>query len=151
MTLVPGRRVCSWLTYVVGPPELGLIVVRDEEVPLPRRAGSLEVRGDGLWAELVCETPFEHWGIALEAFGLRVDTPADDVGERLAVGLDLEWEVIAPAEPCEVGDGTGYRQRGVAHGELLVGDERIQYDAGCRRDHAWGRISPEPWPPRLPD
>ena len=33
----------------------------------------LEIRADGLWAELMCETPGEHWTFGLEAFGVRLD------------------------------------------------------------------------------
>ena len=69
----------------------GLIVVRDAEVPRARGA-ALEFRADGLWVEFVCETPGEHWSFGLEAFGLRVDDPAAEIGERIAVGFDLEWE-----------------------------------------------------------
>ncbi len=92
-----------------------LVLVHDDDVPLPRGA-LLEVRADGLWAELVCETPGEHWGFGLEAFGLRYDDPADaqvtDRAERVPVGLDLEWET-----PDRV------------IGELLVGRARIPIDA----------------------
>lgn len=91
----------------------GVIVVRDDDVT-PPRGRLLEIRADGLWAELVCETPGEHWGFGLEAFGLRFasDEEADrsDVGDRLAVGLDLEWE-----RPGEV------------HGELLVERARVPF------------------------
>ncbi len=86
----------------------GLIVVRDAEVP--RARGSvLEFRADGLWVEFVCEMPGEHWSFGMEAFGLRVDDPAEEVGERIPVGFDLEWET-----PDHV------------HGEVLVGRTRIQ-------------------------
>jgi len=95
----------------------GVIVVRDDEVP-PPRGRLVEVRAEGLWAELVCETPGEHWGFGLEAFGLRyadeADAAASDVGERLPVGFDLEWEATdAPA--------------GRVHGELLVGRARVPF------------------------
>ena len=47
----------------------GVIVVRDDDVRPP--AGRLlEIRADSLWAELVCETPGEHWGFGLEGVGL---------------------------------------------------------------------------------
>ena len=81
----------------------GLIVVRDTEVPRARGA-ALEFRADGLWVDFVCETPDEHWSFGLEAFGLRVDDPAEEIGDRIAVGFDLEWET-----PDSV------------HGELLIG------------------------------
>ena len=97
-------------------PELGdgVIVVRDDDVR-PPTGSLLEIRADGLWAELVCETPGEHWGFGLEAFGLRfgdeAEAAASDVGDRLAVGLDLEWEIP-----------------NLVHGELLVERDRIPFD-----------------------
>ena len=51
------------------PASTGRRRARRRRVPPPRSL--LEVRADGLWAELVCEIPGEHWGFGLEAFGLR--------------------------------------------------------------------------------
>jgi hypothetical protein len=123
----------------------GRVVVADEAVPLPRPSAGLELRADGLWVSLLCETAFEHWSLGLEAFGLRLDdesfgddAPAwsDLVGERLPVGFDLEWELRAPPE--RLSDGLGYRQAGTLFGELLVVRDRIEVDAPCAREHAWG-------------
>ena len=86
----------------------GFLVVRDLEVPPPRRADVIELRGDGLWVEMTCETPDEHWSFGLEAFGLRVDDPEEAVGDRIPVGYDLEWETPD-----------------LVHGELLVGSARF--------------------------
>jgi hypothetical protein len=97
-------------------PELGdgVIVVRDHDV-IPPRGRLLEIRADGLWAELVCETPGEHWSFGLEAFGLRFENEQEaatsDIGERIAVGLDLEWEIP-----------------GIVQGDLLVVRDRIPFD-----------------------
>ena len=142
-TRLPAGRVC-WCWVALRAPDVGLVIVRDDEVPPPRRDGSLEVRGDGLWLELVCETPFEHWGIGLEAFGLRVDTPADEVGERLPVGLDLEWETDGTA--VDEHGPSSYEQGGVLHGDVLVGDDRIAHEGPSRKDHAWGAIELPKWP-----
>lgn len=142
-TRLPSRGLC-WCWVVVRSPELGIVVVRDDDVQLPRREDSLEVRGDGLWLELVCETPFEHWGIGLEAFGLRVESTADEVGERLPVGLDLEWETDGSA-PIERGTSS-YEQSGVIHGDLVVADERIACEGTGTRDHAWGSETLPEWP-----
>ena len=107
--------VAWYWTYLVGVPGVdGVLVVRDHEVPLPRQG--LEVRADGLWAAFTCETPREHWTFGLESFGVRLDSPEDarqgseEIGERLAVGLDLEWEV-----------GSGGPPEGIVHGDVLVG------------------------------
>jgi hypothetical protein len=101
-------------TYLVGVPDVdGVLVVRDHEVLLPRQG--LEIRADGLWAELTCETPREHWTFGLEAFGVRLDSARDalraggEIGERIAVGLDIEWEVGADGPPA-----------GIVHGDVLV-------------------------------
>ena len=112
--VVPPESGDAWYwAYLVGP-DTGIVAVRDHEVPRPRRAGDLTVRAEGLWAELVCETPDVHWTIGLEAFGVRLDEPADalrgEVGERVAVGLDVEWD------------------EGTVFGEVLIGTDRIAFD-----------------------
>jgi hypothetical protein len=124
----------------------GRIVVADESVVVPRPQAGLEIRADGLWASLCCETPFEHWSLRLEAFGLRLDDEDADtetvgswetlVGERIPVGFDLEWELRGPPEPLT--DGAGYAQPGVCIGEVLAVRDRITVDAPAVRDHWWG-------------
>ena len=104
----PVRYLAEFSGAAVGP---GFVVVRDDDVPRPR-GRAIEVRTDGLWTEMTCETAGEHWSFGLEAFGLRVDDPAETIGERLAVGYDLEWE--APD---------------VVHGELLLVRATIPIDA----------------------
>jgi hypothetical protein len=92
----------------IGP---GFLVVHDDAVPRPR-GRALEVRAEGLWTEMTRETAGEHWSFGLEAFGLRVDDPAETIGDRTAVGYDLEWET-----PDRV------------HGDLLVARATIPIDA----------------------
>jgi hypothetical protein len=124
LELRPDDGVAWYWAYLVGP-ETGLVVVRDHEVPLPR--AGLEIRADGLWAELVRETVGEHWSFGLEAFGLRLDDPAEgllpggEIGERVAVGLDLEWEVDDDGPAARSGGGT-------VRGDLLVGQGRIPFE-----------------------
>jgi hypothetical protein len=137
LTLRPTEGVAWYWAYLMVP-DVGLVVVRDHEVPLPRRtAPDLEVRAEALWAELVCETPGEHWGLGLEAFGVVLDDPWDaldgELGRRVPVGLDLEWEHFAP----EYRDAGGAREHqfGRVHGELLVGPDRFAFDALGAREH----------------
>ncbi len=124
LELRPDAAVAWYWAYLVGA-EVGLVVVRDHEVPLPR-GDQLVVRAEGLWAELVCETRGEHWTFGLEAFGVRLDDPADglrgEIGERLAVGFDMEWEV-GPGTPPGEGPVDG-----VVFGEVLVGRDRLALD-----------------------
>jgi hypothetical protein len=132
------NRCWCW-AYLVGP-SIGLVVVRDADVAPPRRTQILDVRAEGLWMELVCETPDEHWTYGVEAFAVRLDEPEDalhgEIGERLPMGIDLEWET----------DGTG--TSGTVHGELLVADQRIELAAAGVLCNA---VAPDTaWPSRMP-
>jgi hypothetical protein len=95
-------------------PDEGVVVVHDDDVT-PPRGEQLVIRGEGLWAELLCETPGEHWSFGLEAFGVRfadeAEAAASDRGDRVAVGFDLVWET-----PDHV------------YGELLLGRRQLDFD-----------------------
>ena len=144
LSCAPALGVAWWWTYLVLPDLPGPVVVRDHEVPLPRQG--LEIRADGLWGELTCETPFEHWSYGLEAFGVRLDDPIDalhgEIGERMPVGLDIEWEIEPDAnDPHERPVDwpvKGYSQSGSVRGEVLLGRSRIELDATGQRSHTWG-------------
>lgn len=129
-----------WYWAAVVRPDQPTVLLRDHEVPHPRR-DTLELRHEGLWADHVCEEPIDRWSLGLEAFAVALDDPADafhgELGHRTALGLDLEWETV----------GTPYPYPGVVryeipcrvHGEILVGDERIEVeDVPGERDHSWG-------------
>jgi hypothetical protein len=133
LTFDPARRRCWYWAALVGEGRPYLLV-RDLEVDLPRRAGSREIRAEALWADMNCETPFEHWSYGLEAFGLATDDPDDDRGDRVALGFDLEWEASGPVE----GGAGSYSQPGVVHGEILVGRDAIAFDGVGARRHRWG-------------
>jgi hypothetical protein len=117
----------------------GFVAIRHDDVPLPR-GSLLEVRADGLWAELVCEVPGEHWGFGLEAFGLRLDGRDEartaEVGERVPVGFDLEWDAGSVPE----------RKEGRVVGELLVGKARIPFDGRGVFEQVVGAPAPRTWP-----
>lgn len=148
--------VAWWWTYLAQPDRL--VVVRDHEVRAPR-GSVLEVRADGLWAQVICEIPMVHWSIGLEAFGVLTadplggfDSPGLEVGERVAVGLELDWEVAVDGDTRLEGTAQAgaYGQRGSIRGEILIGSDRVDIDARARRWHAWGpeRAWPPPtWPP----
>ena len=77
-----------------------LVTVVDHTVA-PPAAGSLELRGEGLWADHTVEVPFDHMTLGCEAFALGLDDPAemygDPRGERVPFGLDLEWDTDGAA------------------------------------------------------
>ena len=111
----------------------------------PRRAPSHR-RGRSRCAPRVCgpswsaRRPNDHWSVNLEAFGVALDDPAEayrgERGDRMALGLDLEWEATGDVFPYP--GMTRYEQACAVHGEVLVGDERIAFDGWGERDHSWG-------------
>ena len=131
----PGRP--AWYWAAVAGEGRRLVLVKDLDVPMPRRPDSMEVRADGLWADANCETPFEHWSIGLEAFGLALDDPDDAFGaargDRVALGLDLEWEAAGEI----IGGERNYGQPSVVHGDVLIGPETIPVDGHGWRGHGW--------------
>lgn len=127
-----------------------LVLVRDHEIGLPR-GSVLEVRGEGLWSAVNCETPLDHWSIGLEAFAVALDDPAEayrgERGDLVGLGFDLEWEAVAPAGPVGPAGPAGsagpaglvsYAQACRVTGEVLVGDEQLALDGYGHRGHAWG-------------
>ena len=136
----PNLGVIWYWGCVVGR-DRDLVTVIDNAVPFPARYESLELRTDGLWADHHVETPLDHFTLGLEAFGVALDDPAETYrglrGDRTPLGFDLEWDT----------DGTPFRwPAGLdryeipcrVHGEILVGDERIEFEGPGQRDHSWG-------------
>ena len=122
----------AWFWSYLVAPAIGLVVVRDHDLA-PGRGRPL-VRADGLWSELVEETPGEHWTVGLEAFGVRLDDPLDaehgERGERLPVGLDVEWE-------------TGAGPYGAVHGAAARGRDRVDVDGTGTFEHT--TVTGDPW------
>mgnify|MGYP001824947477 FL=1 len=140
--LYPNLNTLWYWAYLVRPDaQHPLVAVIDHDVPVPPSAPTLELRSEGLWADHIVETPLDHLTVGLEAFGVSLDGPeaayGDLWGERIALGLDLEWETdreLAFAYPFT----TRYEISCTVHGEVLVGDERFEIDAIGQRDHSWG-------------
>ena len=137
----PNEKVAWFWTYLVVPDRDGPIVVRDHEVSLPRQG--LEIRAEGLWADLWCETPLEHWTYGLEAFAVALDSADDaltgEIGERIPVGLDIEWETDGPIQAApEDWPVDQYLAPGIIHGDVLLGRERFELDARGLYTRSWG-------------
>lgn len=144
----PDARFGGWVRYTTHPHQdrasyqaflagtgRQLVAVLDDDVPLP--ATGLEIRTTGLWATHICETPFDHWTVGLEAFGVGVDDPGEiygrQYGDQVPLGFDLEWEALGE----DIGS-PAYPQRCRVTGEVLVGGEELDVDLLGFRDHTWG-------------
>lgn len=140
LTIWPSRVAWYWAALVGR--RRPYLLVRDLDVAAPRSPTSREIRADSLWADVNCETPFDHWSLGLEAFGVALDDPdealGDERGDRTGLGLDLEWEAVGGVR----GGDPAYAQPCAVHGEILVGAgrevETIALDGYGWRRHAWG-------------
>ena len=134
--LYPNQGVVWYWAALVGQGRR-LVLVHDHDMEIPRGA-ALEVRGQGLWSAVTCETPLDHWSIGLEAFAVAMDDPAEayrgERGDLVGLGFDLEWEALAPP----FGQPGGYGQACQVSGEILVGDEELALEATGHRSHHWG-------------
>jgi hypothetical protein len=140
LALRPGEGSAWYWAYLAGP-HRSVVVVRDHELAVPP-ARTLEVRGPGLWAQVICETPLDHWSAGLEAAGVALDDPAEGLrgerGDPVPLGLDLEWEATGSPAPEQV----GYAQPATVHGEVLLGAQRLDVEASGFWAHRWGA---PPW------
>jgi hypothetical protein len=131
-----------------------LVVVIDDDVPPAPR---LEIRTEGLWAEVVVEEAFEHVSLGCEAFALGLDPPLDLstplLGHRIPFGLDLGFELTGEVAPDR--DGDGYSLPCRADGVILVGADEVRIEgATALRGHSWGPVDATwlttlPLPPAL--
>jgi hypothetical protein len=143
-----GRAATSWYWAAVARPGEPLLHVADWHVP--PRPDPLLVKGDGLWAEHVCDAPMEQWTVSNETYATALDDPDDALGRAYgtptAVAFDLEW--YATAAPSPVPDG--YEQAGVVHGDIeLAGGAGLHLDeAPAHRWHRWAdELGPVVLPP----
>jgi hypothetical protein len=136
LTSYPHLRTAWYWAALVGAGRR-LVMVNDHDLHL-ERSRDLVVRGQGIWSAINCETPLDHWSVGLEAFAVALDDPLEALrsewGDPIGLGYDLEWEAIAPARRL----ADGYSQECRVSGEILVGDETVDFDGPGRRDHRWG-------------
>lgn len=127
----------------------GLPLLHVTEWSIPRRANPLIAKAQEMWAELICEAPFEQWTVGNETYAVALDEPGDALvrayGEAQPIASDLEWYATGPPTRIE----HGYEQRGVVHGTVeLAGGHLEVDDLPAHRSHRWsaGVLLPLPLP-----
>ena len=137
--LYPNLGVAWYWACLVGEGR-PLVTVIDHEVALPK-APSLEIRADGLWADHVVETPFDHMTLGCEAFAVARRRPGRGLRRppRRSGAVRLRPRVgDRPGGLYPWIGTTRYEVSCNVHGEILVGDETIDFDGIGQRDHSWG-------------
>jgi hypothetical protein len=149
-TVYPRRRV-AWFWAAVQRKGEPYVLCRDLEVPVPSQPDVLEIRSGALWSHAICETPWEHWTVAMEAYAVELEDPEEawrqEHGNRIGLAFDLEWE--SATEPVEVLSGLaefaeiaeGYRVTATVTGDIQIGDERRDITGSGMWSHCWGDLN----------
>ena len=137
LSFQPNQRR-SWYWSVVVQAGRRQLHVADIAAPLP--SAGLRVRTTGLWAEHVCEVPFEQWTVQNECYAVALDDPADALGraygESTPIAVDMEWYGEGPAAAIP----GGYRQEGEAHAAIELAGGPLTFVGPAGRTHTWGSL-----------
>jgi hypothetical protein len=122
------------------------VLCRDQEIAAPKPAWPLEIRGEGLWSHAICETPLDHWTVAMEAFAVGFDDPMEawraERGDKVGLAFDLEWERTEELVKLGGHGFEGYQMDCKVSGELQIDSEKTEIDAMGSRMHTWGLADP---------
>lgn len=145
MALLPNLGRTAFSVAIVGV-DRPLVSLVEAEAGLPTPS-TLELRAPGLWTELMCQSPMDHFTFDLEAFAVALDDP-DDVyrgalGHRTPIGGELEWETSGDVDVGR--NAVSYEMPCVVHGELLLGDATLEIDGWGWRSHRWGLPLASDW------
>jgi hypothetical protein len=143
IVVYPRQQKCWFWAGIVGE-NRSYVLCRDHDLAVPSTS-VLEVRGGSLWTHAICETPLEHWTVAMEAYALAFEDPFEawrtEHGDRVGLAFDLEWESSAEAArftPSAHLQSTRYDVACEVNGILQVGDDEWTIAATGWRHHEWG-------------
>jgi hypothetical protein len=106
------------------------------------RAG-LEIKPPQMWADHVCDVPFQQWSLGNEAHGVLLDDPTEAWrrahGDVVPVTFDVEWYASAQPVPLELAPGAhGYAQLGEVDVQVELTEGVLAFSGPADRVHVWG-------------
>ncbi|HEY4332592.1 MAG TPA: hypothetical protein VGM78_08485 [Ilumatobacteraceae bacterium] len=129
-----GRRFDYWAGLVrAGEPYLYI-----EELDGTGLRGGLEIKPSEMWADHICDVPFQQWSLGNEAHGVLLDDPAEAwrraFGTLVPVTFDVEWYAAAAADEI----AHGYRQAGEVDVRIELESGVLAFTGRGERVHVWG-------------
>ncbi len=126
----------AWYTWALA--RAGLPLLHVTEWDIPRRADPMLAKAQAMWAEFVCEAPFEQWTVGNETYAVELDDPADALGRAygtaVPIASDIEWYATAQPTPIPC----GYQQLGVVHGAIELTAGPVEFaELPAARTHRW--------------
>jgi hypothetical protein len=136
--LPPRQQAWYWAAVVRAGEPLLSVVDLDQPLPLER----LRLRAGQLWADHLCEVPWQQWTVVNETYAVALDDADEALGRGLGtptpVAFDLEW--YATADPTPLPRAEGYRQDGEVHGVIELRGGNLHFEGPGRRGHRWGPL-----------
>jgi hypothetical protein len=144
-TVLPHKKAC-WFVAALARPNKDIILCHDTDAVAPTTP-VIEIRSTALWSHAICETPLQHWTVAMEAYALELSDPTDawtnPIGNRIGLAFDLEWE--STGGPTDLPDrldadgagSQGYEVPAAVSGELQTEAEQWQINAVGSWAHRW--------------
>ena len=109
-----------------------------EELDGTNRRDGLEIKPPEMWADAVCDAPFQQWSIGNEAHGVLLDDPGEAwrraFGTVVPVTFDVEW--YAAGEPAAIEHG--YQQAGEVDVQIELTSGVLGFNGTGERVHVWG-------------
>jgi hypothetical protein len=109
-----------------------------EELDGADRRDGLEIKPAQMWADAVCDVPFQQWSIGNEAHGVLLDDPGEAwrraYGTLVPATFDIEW--YAAGEPDAIDHG--YRQDGEVDVQIELSTGLLSFTGPGERVHVWG-------------
>ncbi len=144
----------AWYTWALV--RAGHPLLHVTEWDIPRRSDPMLAKAQAMWAEFVCEAPFEQWTVGNETYAVELDDPGEALGRAygtaVPIASDIEWYAVTPAtsitaighatgiEPAGPIESTadGYGQAGVVHGSVELTDGAVDFaELAAMRTHRW--------------
>ena len=117
------------------------------EYDIARRSNPMIAKAESLWAEFICDAPFEQWTLGNETYAVELDDAEEGLGRAygraVPIACDLEWYAQGAARELvtETSDGSvtvGYQQSGVVLGVVETEDGPIDVpEIAAHRSHRW--------------
>jgi hypothetical protein len=130
-----GRKYDYWAGLVrVDEPYLYI-----EELDGHDLRSGLEIKPPEMWADHVCDTPYQQWSLGNEAHGVLLDDPTEAwrraYGNPVPVTFDIEW--FSNTDPVALGE-RGYQQSGEVDCQIELTEGLLAVRGPATRVHVWG-------------
>lgn len=131
--------------YCFGLIRPGAPLLHVAEFDIARRPDPMIAKAESLWAEFVCDAPFEQWTLGNETYAVELDDAAEGLGRAygraVPIASDLEWYASGSVRAMP----SGYQQDGVVLGVIETDSGPLDIaEVSAHRTHRWsdGALTP---------